>query len=85
MPRTHIHVRREGSWSQQFALLFRDYLRSHPEDCAAYAECKIRLAEQYRDDRHGYVEAKRPFIWSIMQKADSWSQTVGWTPDERDA
>src|SRR5262249_11057136 len=30
-PRTHIHVRRAGSWSEQFALLFRDYLRTHPE------------------------------------------------------
>jgi GrpB-like predicted nucleotidyltransferase (UPF0157 family) len=30
--RTHIHVRRLGSWSEQFALLFRDYLRANPED-----------------------------------------------------
>ncbi|ALS28769.1 dephospho-CoA kinase/protein folding accessory domain-containing protein [Paenibacillus sp. 32O-W] len=85
MARTHIHVRREGSWSEQLALLFRDYLRCHEEDRLAYAECKIRLAERYRDDRHGYVEAKRPFIWSMMQKADQWSQMVGWMPGERDA
>src|SRR5262245_18675518 len=26
-PRTHIHVRRAGSFSEQFPLLFRDYLR----------------------------------------------------------
>jgi GrpB-like predicted nucleotidyltransferase (UPF0157 family) len=28
--RTHIHVRRAGSFSGQWALLFRDYLRTHP-------------------------------------------------------
>jgi GrpB-like predicted nucleotidyltransferase (UPF0157 family) len=32
--RTHIHVRRAGSWNEQFALLFRDYLRTHPADAA---------------------------------------------------
>ena len=31
-PRTHIHVRQRGSWAEQFALLFRDYLRSHPAE-----------------------------------------------------
>jgi GrpB-like predicted nucleotidyltransferase (UPF0157 family) len=30
--RTHVHVRRAGSLSEQFALLFRDYLRAHAED-----------------------------------------------------
>ena len=28
--RTHIHVRRAGSFNEQFALLFRDFLRTHP-------------------------------------------------------
>jgi GrpB-like predicted nucleotidyltransferase (UPF0157 family) len=39
-PRTHIHVRRVGSFSEQFALLFRDYLRAHPD-----ARGRIRRAE----------------------------------------
>jgi GrpB-like predicted nucleotidyltransferase (UPF0157 family) len=30
--RTHIHVRRSGSWNEQCALLFRDYMRSHIEE-----------------------------------------------------
>lgn len=72
--RTHIHVRMDGSWSQQFALLFRDYMRSHPEECEAYANLKYRLAEEYANDRHGYIDAKAPLIWRIMQKADQWSQ-----------
>jgi GrpB-like predicted nucleotidyltransferase (UPF0157 family) len=83
--RTHIHVRRLGSWAEQFALLFRDYLRLHPEDAREYAALKYRLAAQYRHDRQGYTEAKDPFIWEIMRKADRWSQAVGWQPGPSDA
>ncbi len=83
--RTHIHVRRVGSWAEQFALLFRDYVRTHDEEAKHYAELKYRLAEQYGEDRHGYTEAKAPFVWEIMAKADAWSQTTGWEPGPSDA
>jgi len=83
--RTHIHVREEGSWSQQFSLLFRDYLRCHEEDRKAYERAKYRLAETYRKDRRKYVEAKEPVIWSIMRKASAWSQLAGWKPKDTDA
>src|ERR687887_783460 len=42
--RTHIHVRRAGSFSEQFALLFRDFMRAHPDVAAEYADLKIKLA-----------------------------------------
>lgn len=76
--RTHIHVRRAGSWAEQFTLLFRDYLRGHDEDAKSYAALKYRLAELYGEDRLGYTNAKGPFIWEIMKKADLWSQETGW-------
>jgi GrpB-like predicted nucleotidyltransferase (UPF0157 family) len=82
--RTHVHVRRAGSWAEQFALLFRDYMRAHGEDAQRYAEVKHRLAEEYGEDRHGYTEAKAPFLWEIMVKADRWSQHVGWEPGPSD-
>jgi GrpB-like predicted nucleotidyltransferase (UPF0157 family) len=78
--RTHIHVRRAGSWSEQFALLFRDYLRTHDADARWYEGVKRALAEQYRDDRQGYTEAKGPYLWETMEKADAWNQRTGWTP-----
>src|SRR5262249_13114688 len=84
-PRTHIHVRRAGSWAEQFALLFRDYLRSHPDECDRYADLKRRRADAYAHDRLGYTEAKVPFIWEIMFRADRWSQHVGWAPGPSDA
>jgi GrpB-like predicted nucleotidyltransferase (UPF0157 family) len=83
--RTHIHVRRMGSWSEQFALLFRDYMRTHSDDANRYADLKYRLAEQYGEDRHGYAEAKAPFIWEVMVKADTWAQAIGWEPGPADA
>ena len=83
--RTHVHVRRMGSWAEQFALLFRDYMRAHPEDATRYGEVKCCLAERYGDDRHGYTEAKAPFLWEIMAKADRWSQDTGWQPGPSDA
>jgi len=83
-PREHIHVRKAGSWGEQFALLFRDYVRTHPDEAAQYAAIKRDLAERYRDDRHRYTEAKNPFIWSVMQRATGWSQKIGWEPGPSD-
>jgi GrpB-like predicted nucleotidyltransferase (UPF0157 family) len=83
--RTHVHLRRAGSWAEQFALLFRDYMRAHPQEAVRYGEVKRRLAEQCGDDRHGYTEAKAPYLWEIMAKADRWSQSTGWEPWPSDA
>jgi GrpB-like predicted nucleotidyltransferase (UPF0157 family) len=41
--------------------------------------------EPYREDRLGYSEAKRAFIWKIIQKADRWAQDTGWEPGPSDA
>jgi GrpB-like predicted nucleotidyltransferase (UPF0157 family) len=76
--RTHIHVRKAGSWSEQFALLFRDYLRTHPTECETYASEKYRLMDKYQNERDLYVEGKGPIIYAIIQRANEWSQRVGW-------
>ena len=78
--RTHIHVVRAGSWHEQFALLFRDYMRTHEQDARAYAELKYRLAGKYRNERWNYTSGKAPFIWETMLKADRWCQAIGWQP-----
>ncbi len=83
--RTHIHVCRAGSWREQFALLFRDYMRAHAQDARRYARLKHALAQKYGDDRQGYTDAKSPFIWDVMMKADRWQQDTGWQPGPSDA
>ncbi|MEM7287166.1 MAG: GrpB family protein, partial [Actinomycetota bacterium] len=45
--RTHIHVRRAGSFSEQFGLLFREYLRAHASRAEAYAALKRSLAIRF--------------------------------------
>lgn len=85
MRRTHVHVRQAGSFSEQLNLLFRDYLRQHPEDCLRYAAEKHRLMQQYKYDRIKYVEGKGPIVWDIVHKAHLWSQETGWRPGNSDA
>jgi GrpB-like predicted nucleotidyltransferase (UPF0157 family) len=82
--RTHIHIREVGSWSEQMSLLFRDYLRVHPEDCIEYANVKYKLMEQYRNQRARYVEEKGTTVWKILMNAHVWSQAVGWKPNKTD-
>ncbi|WP_271755006.1 GrpB family protein [Cohnella sp. JJ-181] len=75
--RTHIHVRQAGSWSEQFNLLFRDYLRTHEVDRDQYAKIKYELADRFKNQREQYVEAKTAIVWEIMKKANIWSHKTG--------
>jgi len=50
-------------------LMFRDYLRTHPEVAQEYYKLKKRLADKYGSDREGYTEAKTSFIESIVANA----------------
>jgi GrpB-like predicted nucleotidyltransferase (UPF0157 family) len=83
--RTHVHVRRAGSFSEQWALLFRDYLRTHREVAAEYETVKRRLAIRFREDRQAYTNAKVPFMWEVIRRADEWAQVRGWLPGPSDA
>jgi GrpB-like predicted nucleotidyltransferase (UPF0157 family) len=51
------------------ALLFRDYLRAHPEARLKYAELKRSLAIKHITDVTGYVNDKTSFIESILTRA----------------
>jgi GrpB-like predicted nucleotidyltransferase (UPF0157 family) len=84
-PRTHLHVRRAGSFSEQFALLFRDFLRVDQPSAGDYAAVKRILAQQHRHDRHAYTDGKAPIFWEIIQRADDWARRVGWEPGPSDA
>jgi GrpB-like predicted nucleotidyltransferase (UPF0157 family) len=81
--RTHIHVRRAGSFSAEFALLFRDYLRTHPADAGEYADLKRRIAGD-AETRGDYTEAKGPFVWELIRRADDWAMGEGWEPGPSD-
>lgn len=82
---THLHVRRSGSFSQQIPLLLRDYLRCHADAAAEFATVKRRLAGQFPFDGAGYTDAKAPYVWEIIRRADEWAQMQGWEPGPSDA
>lgn len=83
--RTHIHVRRSGSWHEQWALLFRDYMREHVDEHAPYVALKSALAELHRTDRAAYTEGKDDFFWNVIRRADRWAAATGWQPPPTDA
>jgi GrpB-like predicted nucleotidyltransferase (UPF0157 family) len=83
--RTHIHVRLSGSFQEAFTLLFRDYLRRHPQQATAYEENKYKLNSANTVDRLSAVNGKGPLVWGIIIEANKWSEETGWHPRESDA
>ena len=74
-PRTHhVHL---VSWSSEFwrdHLLFRDYLRAHPDIAREYDTIKRELAAMYLTDKENYTDAKGPFVRSIVRRAREQQQ-----------
>ena len=58
----HLHLVPFGSPRFLDELSFRDRLRANPRLAVDYAALKRWLAEQHRDDREAYTEAKGRFI-----------------------
>jgi GrpB-like predicted nucleotidyltransferase (UPF0157 family) len=83
--RTHVHMRQAGSFSEQFALLFRDFVRADPAAAQAHGRRKVVLAARSTYDRHGYLDAKIPISWDVLRRADQWAQETGWEPGPSDA
>jgi GrpB-like predicted nucleotidyltransferase (UPF0157 family) len=51
-------------------ILFRDYLRAHPEEARAYGALKRALADRFRDDRDAYAQAKTVFVGNCLRGAE---------------
>lgn len=67
--RTNTHVRVLGRANQRYALLFRDFLRSHPDTAQAYGELKKRLANHLADPEV-YPDVKDPAVDLIYFAAE---------------
>ena len=77
-PRIQVHVCKAGSQWERDHLLFRDYLRCHPDQAQAYAKLKRAFAERYGKDMLAYTAAKTPFIRSTIQAAERWASETDW-------
>jgi GrpB-like predicted nucleotidyltransferase (UPF0157 family) len=64
----HIHLIEKESDFWERHLLFRDYLRAHPERALEYEQLKRRLAPQF-SDVNDYAAAKTEFIRATEQMA----------------
>ncbi|MHC5010828.1 MAG: GrpB family protein [Planctomycetota bacterium] len=72
-PRSHhVHAVPFGGAFWTDHLLFRDYLRAHPDEVEAYERTKRDLAKRFRDDRQAYSDGKTPFIEAALERARAW-------------
>jgi GrpB-like predicted nucleotidyltransferase (UPF0157 family) len=71
--RTHqVHAFLAGSDGVDRHLAFRDYMIAYPQVAQLYGELKQRLAEQFPNDIHAYMDGKDSFIKDHQAKALSW-------------
>ena len=60
------------------ALLFRDWLRTHPQEVGAYADLKRELAAT-RSTTTDYTAAKEPWLARALGRARAWAGETQWT------
>lgn len=73
MPRTHqIHAVLVESEFWKTHVLFRDFLRMHPEAAQQYEAEKRKLAEKFHNDRDRYTASKAPLIEQLLIQAKAW-------------
>ena len=69
--KVQVHVSEAGSDWERRHLAFRDWLRTHPEDAAAYVDLKRRLASLHPNDVFTYTESKGPFIEATLDRSST--------------
>ena len=72
--RVHVHVRVDGNPNQRYPLLFRDYLRSHPNSAKSIELIKRQLVKHHAEDIDAYYDIKDPVYDLIWNAALEWSR-----------
>jgi len=67
----HVHVCSAGGGWERRHLVFRDWLRTHPDDRDLYAEVKRRLLREAWPSMDAYAAAKSAVIATITRHAES--------------
>ena len=68
----HVHLMEPTHARWEALLVFRDYLRAHPEAAHAYAKIKHALAASSKDDIEAYRTGKNIFVEETTAKARAW-------------
>lgn len=67
----HIHFYKFDNPEMKRHLIFRDYLRVHPEEVARYSQFKAELAQRFENTSE-YSPAKKAFVQDMEQRALKW-------------
>ncbi|WP_244662097.1 GrpB family protein [Mesorhizobium huakuii] len=82
--KANLHIREKGRFNQLYSLLCRDYLRTHSLAASAYARIKQSLAKLHPDNAEAYYEIKDPVFDIIMEAANEWAKSTGWSEPPHD-
>lgn len=63
----HIHITFAGSNEHLSKILFRDYLRKHPDEAKIYDDLKRRWMAKSRADRFKYSLSKTSYIKEVLR------------------
>ena len=63
----HLYVCPADSEELHRHLVFRDFLRTHPEAVARYSACKEDAARRFPEDIEGYMACKGPCIEALYK------------------
>jgi GrpB-like predicted nucleotidyltransferase (UPF0157 family) len=80
--RANIHVRVEGNPNQRYPLLFRDYLRAHPNSARSIELIKREIARRHAEDIEAYYDIKDPVYDLIWDAAQEWARATGWAAEQ---
>ena len=69
----HIALCRQGGFHNRRQLAVRDYLRTHPEEAAAYADVKRKAAAEAGGVREAYAKAKGDHVVGLQGRALEWA------------
>jgi len=78
--RANVHVRIDGNPNQRYPLLFRDYLRAHPNSARSIELIKREIAKRHAEDVDSYYDIKDPVYDLIWDAAQDWLRQTDWKP-----
>ncbi len=70
----HVHIYAKQSAEIPPHLIFRDYLRQHPDRARAYEAEKKRAAALHPEDSFAYNQEKGPWLEAELVKAMAWAE-----------
>ncbi|MET0999605.1 MAG: GrpB family protein [Marmoricola sp.] len=76
-PATVLHVRRSDSPWGRYTVMFRDWLRAHPDETERYGQMKQALAGEHADDPDfdDYTRAKTAYFDEVQPAFERWTET----------